>query len=332
MSIVRTSFVDIYYRGFNITADIAKDLISFSYTDNEPKKADKITLTLQDSKRKWLNNWRPEKGDTIQAAIVTNNWRYVGDTQRLECGTFKVDAVNHSGWPTTVQIEAVSLDPLSSFRSNAKHRTWTEILLSDLAGQIAVANGFTLYFDSTIDPFVTKDEQANQSDSNYLAKLASRYGLSMKTNNSQIVMYSTEDYDNKNAVIDFDINDMLSFEVEDAAVDTYDGVRVVYYNPKTQNKIDYTFKPGDKKKVKRINTPVFSEREAEQIARAEYVRINKGEILLQFTVPGNVLAAVGVNANITGFAQRDGKYSIEKVDHSLAPYTTKIVMKRTVSI
>ena len=363
MTDVRTSFVDILYRGFNITSDIAGDLISFTYTDNQSKKADKIKLTLQDSSKKWLNKWQPDKGDTIQAAIVTRNWRFLGDTQRLECGTFKVVTVDHAGPPTTVTIEAVSIDPTATFRASSKHRTWSEIKLSDLANQIAIANGYTLFFDSTDDPFIAQDEQAGQSDSGYLYTVASRYGFAMKTNDNQIILYKVEDYDKKDAVTAIDINDMTKWGLIDTETKSYKAVNVKYYNPKKEETIESTFfgPPEAEKfgppeaeplvtipslapidianltrtlqtKMFKVNTPVASVKEAETIAKAKYITLNKETTTITCTIPGNVEIAVGTNANITGFARRDGKYSIEKVDHSLVPFKTKLELKRTVTL
>ena len=55
------------YQGIDISRDIAKHLVSFSYTDNATNEADDLEITLEDSEGLWHGDWLPEKGDLIHA-------------------------------------------------------------------------------------------------------------------------------------------------------------------------------------------------------------------------------------------------------------------------
>src|SRR5690606_25054093 len=47
------TWVELQYNGAMITHDIAPDLLGFTYTDNEPGKADDISITLKNDHGKW---------------------------------------------------------------------------------------------------------------------------------------------------------------------------------------------------------------------------------------------------------------------------------------
>lgn len=369
MSNTRRSFIEMVYRGVNVTKEISKDLISVSYTDNENGKADKIAVTLKDERSKWLNNWRPQKGDTIDLLMLTTNWRRQGDAQQLDCGRFKVDTVKHNGPPTRVVIEASSVDTTSSFRSRVKNRTWSEIGLKELAQQIAEANDLTLYFDSTENPFVTQSEQTGVSDARYLSMQAAKYGFGMKMFKDQIIMYRVEDLDNRAGRLTIDKSDFTKWDLQSSNTSVVEQVIVGYYDiagdvlvqseftgppqpnrgnggiqllpgetftvliPPTVETNEGTERLQGPPKPVRLNQPVYSVKEAERVAKSEYIRRNKQSVVLKITVPLTLAGTVGVNAYITGLATYDGKYSIEKAKHTIGGSSkSDFELKRTVVV
>lgn len=55
----------------DVSADIAKDLLSWSYSDKESGQADEISLQLKDETGKWAGSWRPDGGENIKMFIST---------------------------------------------------------------------------------------------------------------------------------------------------------------------------------------------------------------------------------------------------------------------
>src|SRR5699024_9562724 len=76
------------YNGTDISRDLTKTLLDFSYNDAESGSADDITLSLEDTDLKWINSWFPKHGDRIIAEIIPFDWEKPGDKLRLQCGSF----------------------------------------------------------------------------------------------------------------------------------------------------------------------------------------------------------------------------------------------------
>ena len=51
----------------DVTEDLSKDLLSWSYSDKETGQTDEISLTLQDKTGKWASTWKPDGGEVIRA-------------------------------------------------------------------------------------------------------------------------------------------------------------------------------------------------------------------------------------------------------------------------
>ena len=53
----RRAEIRLFLDGADVTADINRDLLSMTYTDNEEDKADDLQLSLADREWIWLGNW-----------------------------------------------------------------------------------------------------------------------------------------------------------------------------------------------------------------------------------------------------------------------------------
>ena len=53
----RRAEIKLILDGADVTADINRDLLSMTYTDNEEDKADDLQLSLADREWVWLGNW-----------------------------------------------------------------------------------------------------------------------------------------------------------------------------------------------------------------------------------------------------------------------------------
>ena len=142
----RWAEVVIIYEGKNISKDVAPYLLSFTYTDNASDKADDISISLEDRKRLWVDDWFPSKGDKVKVSILVHNWDAADKTESLPCGTFEVDEISCSGPPNKVTIKAVSTLVSKPMRQEKHTKAWENIRLSSIAGDIANKNGLKLFF------------------------------------------------------------------------------------------------------------------------------------------------------------------------------------------
>ena len=78
----RRAVIRLTFEGVDISADINRNLLSLSYTDNEEDKTDDLQLSLDDREGVWLGNWlntpSASKGAEISAVIVQKNWESTG--------------------------------------------------------------------------------------------------------------------------------------------------------------------------------------------------------------------------------------------------------------
>lgn len=121
----RRAEIRLFLDGADVTADINRDLLSMTYTDNEEDKADDLQLSLADREWIWLGNWLNNatagKSAEVSAVIIQKNWESAGD-RVLDCGTFEVDTVEEPGPPAKVNIKAGSIPYKTAARTQKKQR------------------------------------------------------------------------------------------------------------------------------------------------------------------------------------------------------------------
>ena len=168
----RRTKVEISFAGVNITKSIQPYLLSLSYTDNEEGEADDLQLTLQDRDGLWLEKWLAEAVETaaagqlkMQAVLVPENWQGGGQDRLLDCGTFELDSVTAQAPPATVTIKGNSLPYSARIRQTLRSKAWEAYSLSGIAGQLAAENGLGLMYEAANDPFYSRAEQVQTSES-----------------------------------------------------------------------------------------------------------------------------------------------------------------------
>lgn len=137
----RRTVIRLTFEGVDISADINRNLLSMTYTDNEEDKTDDLQLSLDDREGVWLGNWlntpSASKGAEISAVIVQKNWESDGKDRVLDCGVFEIDTVDGSGPPAKATIKAGSIPYSSTIRTQKKTKAWENYTLSGIANEIA---------------------------------------------------------------------------------------------------------------------------------------------------------------------------------------------------
>ncbi|MGO4890286.1 phage late control D family protein [Anaerobacillus sp. MEB173] len=332
----RRSSVSVEYESIDITKEVSKDLKNFVYTDNASGESDDISLTLKDEKKKWINDWFPEKGDVITPVIHTLNWRKNGDTQKLPCGRFFVDEPEFSGRPSEVTIRAISSPLFTDFSQTDKSRTWNSITLKQIASDIAKRAGLTLQYIGNNNPRFSSVEQTETTDSSFLSALCEEEGLAMKVTDKKLVIFDEQEFEKRNAVamIQEWSKNTLHYSFKSSLADTcYAGVNVKFRDTKTKKTIEYLYKaPNYKPKIHKIyqlNKKVESRAEAMKLAKRTLRNLNKKEVTGNLSVIGNVEILGATCVNLKGFGKFDGKYFVEKSTHSIGSgYVTDIEVRK----
>ncbi|WP_106494875.1 phage late control D family protein [Lentibacillus sp. Marseille-P4043] len=321
--LARRASVAAEYQGVEITDEINKDLLSFEYVDNASGDSDSASLSLKDEERVWLNDWFPEKGDSITPIIKTINWREDGDKQRLPCGRFFVDEPSYDGRPSSFTLNAISSPLNGNFASVDKSRSWRNATLKAIASDIADQAGLKLQFIGNNNPRYDVKEQTDTPDSSFLSDLCEEEGLAMKVTDSKIVIFDESDFEKKDAIRTYKEwdDDVLSYSFKTSLTNTkYAGVNVKYYDVNSGKTIKYLYTItdiDDKSKIYQINKKVNSGDEARRLAQRTLRRLNKKETTGSLSVFGNIELLGGVCVDLRGFGVFDGKYYVEKATHSV---------------
>lgn len=336
----RRTVIRLTFEGVDISADINRNLLSMTYTDNEEDKTDDLQLSLDDREGVWLGNWlntpSASKGAEISAVIVQKNWESDGKDRVLDCGVFEIDTVDGSGPPAKATIKAGSIPYSSTIRTQKKTKAWENYTLSGIANEIAGTNGLTCMFESASNPFYPRKEQMQESDITFLQRLCKAAEISLKVTAKIIVLFDAADYEQKDAVrtIQRGSADVGSWSFSTSLHDaSYSKCHVSYTDPNTGTTIEYTYTPRDADEsgqVLEVNEKVSTREEARQLAMKRLRQKNKGEFKASFKLAGDLRLVAGVTVQVAGYGAFDGKYIIETATHriSRSGYKTDVTLRR----
>lgn len=131
----------------DVSADLAPYLIALSYTDNAHGKTDDISITLHDRDGVWKSKWMPEKGDKVKLEISPIGFQFGGKSDPiLVCGSFQIDEVTITGYPSTIEIKGVSIPLDGNLRREKRSKTWAKTTLKQVASDIVKASSLSLSF------------------------------------------------------------------------------------------------------------------------------------------------------------------------------------------
>jgi len=337
----RRTEIKLILDGADISADINKNLLSLTYTDNEEDKSDDIKLSLDDREGVWLGDWlnseTVSKGAEVSAVIIQKNWESTGQDQVLDCGMFEIDTVEGSGPPAKVNIKAGSIPYTSSARTQKKTKAWEKISLSAIANEIAGNNGMACMFESSSDPFYKRKEQMEESDITFLKRLCKDAGISLKVTAKMIVLFDELDYEQKGEVMTIEKGAAnvsgysFSTSLHDSA---FSSCHVSYTDPQTEETIEYTYTPQGSDKsgqVLEVNEKVTDREEARKLAMKRLRQKNKSEFKASFNLAGDTRLVAGVTVKVSKYGAFDGKYIIETATHAISKsggYKTDITLRR----
>lgn len=340
----RNVALSIKYDNKDISTDIAKYLKSVSYRDAMSGQADDLQITLEDRAGLWQSSWMPEKGAVLDASITVNNWHGLGTPETLRLGTFELDEISSSGYPSEVQLKAVSVPFNNTLRGEEHTRSWEKAELKTIANDLAAAAGLELYYDTEDNPTLDRAEQTEQSDLSFLLALCGDYGLALKVSDGQLIIFDEAKYDAAEAAITIVkpgtvytpdekqvyIQAMLNYQLSSKLRDVYAACHVAYKQGKNKATIEATFTaPGKTGKTLQVKEQVANTAEAERLAKKRLRDKNKEEITGSFSLPGSFYLVAGVTINLLGFGAYDGRYIITEADHSIGSgYTVSINVRR----
>ena len=339
----------------DVTEDLSKDLLSWSYSDKETGQADEISLTLQDKTGKWASTWKPDGGEVIRAYLSSGTASSRGT--ELYCGSFYVDTVRFSGSPKTVEIRAVSIPLSKPIRRLKRTRAWESKDLKSIASGICSDAGMSLVFDSSLNPTFDRVDQNKEADLSFINRLCEDSGLSLKVTDNQMVIFDQEAYESKDPVATFVLGEsnILRYDFETAQSESYKSVTVKWRDTKRKTKdtaasfswdlkdpatkktnpavMSYTYtdpNASDSDQEYYMKRRATSQSEAKRLAKAKLRSLNSHRMTGSMTVVGDPMLSAGTVIACEGIGAFDGNFIVEEANHSYSSsgYTTDLRLRR----
>lgn len=334
MEKVKQPYLEVTFNGKNVTADLLPYILSATYTDRVAGESDDLSITMEDVDGLWKNEWYPAKGDK-----VTLKFGYDGG-EVMDSGEFELDEIEFSGPPDTVTIKALAAGIKKPLRTK-NSKTYENQTLKQIAQQIASRNGLTLQGEVAEVQFTIKT-QHREEDLRFLKRISYEYGYTFSIRGTKLIFIKEKDLQKEDSVVYLDRTDLSRYSLKDKTSNTYANAKVKYHNPadktvksadldKTEDADGQTVEDGTAQDTLYIRSKSEDVKQAELKAEAGLWRANNKLQEGSITVEGMPYLVAGVNIELTGFVQLDGKYHAEETTHSWergGGYSTSATIKR----
>jgi len=319
MKVPVTGFT-VFYNTKNITADIAKYMLSITYKDKTHGESDEIEIELDDVDALWQNNWYPEKGAKLTVTIGL-----------LKCGVFEIDEIEIKGPPSTVNIRGMATGIKSSLRTK-KSDAHENKTLKQIVDKIAIKNNLTVQGEI---PEITigRVTQNKETDLAFLKRIAGIYGIVFSVRDQVITFTSVYTLEKRNASFVLDVTDLANYSLKDKS-DPPKTSKSVHGNAKGNAKIETNL---DFEKYKSENPQYsapssssgdsqtdysYSENKQQSEAKAKAVMHLSAANQFEGTIEISNsefydLAVAGNNFQLNGIGKLSGKYNIKTSSHKI---------------
>ncbi|WP_372714749.1 phage late control D family protein [Ilyobacter sp.] len=328
----RNSRVEIEYEGVNISEDVSPFLLGFTYNDNL-NEFDDIEISFDDRDGNWHRDWKPKKGDRINATIILENWNGEEGVISLPCGEFEIDNPSFSGPPDVMVLKGISVPLSVSLMDAKKNRSWEKMSFKKIVEDIGKILDLKTVIESKWDGYFDRLEIKKESYWNFLKDVCSKDGISVKIFDKKIVVFDESEYEAGEGSFTIEKSVCKRYSFSDNDTDTYQKSRIVYTDPLIGQKIEKTFtapeRPRYREQTKRElviseratvpgKTKLEKEINTERRAKKELRNKNKESLQGDFDIftPSGFISAGQVGI-ISGFGMYDGKHIAVKVSHKI---------------
>jgi uncharacterized protein len=247
-----------------------------------------------------------------------------------------VEVYFSSTGPETLYLQGY--DRLHRLRRGRKRRTFIRQSDWDIAQKIAGEHGLSLRGDSTTVKF-EHVYQNNVTDLDFLLQRAARINYEVVVENTTLYFRKSQETRSKVATLkwgDPEDHELISFSPRLSTADQVSEVTVRGWNPKEKTEIVGRAKVGDETtkmagsrsggqsataafgdvKTMEVDHPIFSQEEADALARARFNELSLGYITGDGVCVGNPAIRAGEVIELTGLGRRfSGLYYVVASNH-----------------
>lgn len=214
-----------------------------------------------------------EKGDFIAAGLALAPEVEFG---LIDKGQFIIDTIEYSGPPNIITISASSADFRESLKSQ-REQSYDEVSFGDIATAIAARNNLKPAIDGTIGAnHVTHIDQTNESDANFMVRLAKKYGGIALFKNGFLTIVKANEPATSSGLdmpeIDIDLSQVDVFHYSDADRNArYTGARAYWVDRNTGEKMAEL--AGSNGYIHTVQNTAATQEEAQQLAKARLTEL-----------------------------------------------------------
>lgn len=311
--------------GHDITSKIYPRLVSLTLTEARENAVDELNITIDDSDGRVAI---PRIGVKITLQL---GWQHSG---MVDKGTFVVDEVEHEGAPDTLVLRARSADMAKPVRTK-KNRSFDQQTLAEIVGQIAKDNGLSPRVSQSLQgKIIDHIDQTNESDINFLNRLGKRFDAVATVKKDALLFLPIDEGSNSKGeslpTITLTRSDGDKHRYHTASRDAYSGVRAQWHDPNDAKEKSELI--GEDDNPKRLRHVYPNREAAEQAAKAEMSRVQRGKATLQFTLAlgrPDITPMMGVTIPSLKAPIGDADWIIVKTTHSVTVqgFTTQLEME-----
>ena len=298
--------------GADITTVLANFLLSIQVTDKTGYESDLCEIILADDPKQPIS--LPPKGAVLEV--------YMGyDADLIKMGVFIVDEIELEGPPERMTIRArasiqtESKDGKTSIMSQ-KTRSWPkETTIDAVVKKIAGEHGLTSKVsDSLKSVTLPHMDQSDESDINFLLRVAKRYDVICKAAGGKLLFLKRGE--SGLASVSLTRWDLSSWRMTQSSKDSA-GTVVAYWNER-KNAKRHEVQVGEGEPVRRLKHSYADAKSAQVAAQSALDTAKRGEETLSLTLPGNPLLSAEMPLEISEVRDGiNGSWIIEQVTHSI---------------
>lgn len=309
--------------GKNIRIDSL--LESLVLTDNRGFEADTIEIQLDDSAGQ-LDI--PRKGAKMQVKL---GYIHNDKSELVDKGTYTIDEVEHSGAPDILTIRGKSADMRGSLLET-REQSFHQVTLGSIVQTLAQRNGLT----AKVSPMLSTElidhiDQANESDAQFLTRLAEQFDAIATVKNENLVFISAGQGVNASGMplpkahITRQSGDQHRFSIADRQA--YVGVTAYYQDEKAALRKSVTVEKSGNgsalsggEGIKTLRHVYASKASAIRAAKAMWERIQRGMATFSITLAqGNPELFPETPITVSGFKPQidSSNWILKQVTHTL---------------
>lgn len=304
--------------GIDKTKEIWKNLDNLQYSDLEEGESDTLSFTVANCPAFAI----PVRGGAVRLWL---GWK---EGRMKYFGSFNIDEISGNFSPATMTITAKSayLCADSTLKQKAD-RQWEKISLADLTAKIAAKHGCKAKV--SIKTYYTYQAQTNESDMAFLKRLAKEAGGSLTIKDKTFIIAPSGVATRSKTSLQFTAACSGSFTVQDR--EKYGSVKAVWWDK--ENAREVAIVEGDGQPTHRIRKRFASAAEAKSAVSGYLTKLNKSQVSLEITVPGDPSLVSGAEVTCAGFSPKDinGQYLAKSVTHNISKtggWTTDISLDK----